>query len=541
MNRAYLLPLALAGALVVRLGWSVAARVPYPFDLEWMEGGMLAHAWRLQHGRALYPAPSAEWIPFVYPPGYAAVLAALGSVFGLSPPLGRLVSVAGTALAALGIGHAVTRVVRDPLPGVLAAVCYLGTWPQGGAFFDLVRTESLGVGLLALAVAAALDGRRGTPVASGLALAAAFVVKQNHAVFGLPLLYLFAARDGRAAALRFLAASAGPALAVTALWSWRSEGRFLTYVLAVPASHGLKGPRGFPGTPWELGQALPALLLGGAAALVLRVRGFAGRVVVGSGGVAAALLAHERGAAFPFGLPPVEGVPASGAVASAVGVAALAVGALGGPWRKVGPAGRALWSLTALAIGGAALMRAHHGGFVNVHMPMFAVVTIASTVAVVSVARRWAGAQADVWISALFAAQLGWAHARFDDDLVPTEADARVGAQVVARIAAVDGPVLSPYAPWLPVYAGKEPSWHLISLWDLAHHPRTPLPGVGDQVEAAMRDHQWAAVLDAPRSLQFGVRASYPRAERLPGSAQVLLPKTGWKTRPTLLLRPPLK
>ena len=40
---------------VVLLVWLIqdfTVRVAYPFDIEWMEGGMLVHAWRLRQGLA---------------------------------------------------------------------------------------------------------------------------------------------------------------------------------------------------------------------------------------------------------------------------------------------------------------------------------------------------------------------------------------------------------------------------------------------------------------------------------------------------------
>lgn len=72
-----LVPALAAASLVLNVVRGFLARRTHPFDLEWMEGGMLAHAWRIVHGLPLYPEPGPEWIPYVYPPGYAAVLAAL--------------------------------------------------------------------------------------------------------------------------------------------------------------------------------------------------------------------------------------------------------------------------------------------------------------------------------------------------------------------------------------------------------------------------------------------------------------------------------
>src|SRR5262245_13820879 len=81
------------------LGTAIAGRVGYPYDLEWMEGGMLHHALRFQAGEGIYTEPSIEFIPYLYTPLYPALLATFGSVFGLTYTLGRVMSV----LSLLGI------------------------------------------------------------------------------------------------------------------------------------------------------------------------------------------------------------------------------------------------------------------------------------------------------------------------------------------------------------------------------------------------------------------------------------------------------
>src|ERR1700755_2533072 len=50
------------------LAWTVALRIGYPWPLEWMEGASLQHAIRIARGLPIYAAPSAEFIPYVYPP-----------------------------------------------------------------------------------------------------------------------------------------------------------------------------------------------------------------------------------------------------------------------------------------------------------------------------------------------------------------------------------------------------------------------------------------------------------------------------------------
>ena len=64
--------LALAAWFVALLVYVFARRFVYPYDLEWMEGGMLAHALRLADGQPLYAPPSVDFIPYLYTPGYPA-------------------------------------------------------------------------------------------------------------------------------------------------------------------------------------------------------------------------------------------------------------------------------------------------------------------------------------------------------------------------------------------------------------------------------------------------------------------------------------
>ena len=65
---------------VVLAGWVFAvlarvflARLSYPLDLEWMEGGVLTHALRLSRGQPLYAEPSVDFVSFLYTPLYPAV------------------------------------------------------------------------------------------------------------------------------------------------------------------------------------------------------------------------------------------------------------------------------------------------------------------------------------------------------------------------------------------------------------------------------------------------------------------------------------
>jgi hypothetical protein len=539
---AHALPLAVAAVLLALLARIWAVRASYPYDLEWMEGGMLVHAWRLQHGLPLYPPPGPDFIPFIYPPGYPALLAALGSVFGLGAPLGRAVSLVSTGLACGALGFVVERRTGSRVAAVLGAAVFLGCYADTGAFYDLVRNDALFVALLGWSIALATEPRKGCVEASGTLLCAAFLVKHNAAAFGVPLVLGIGLRDGWRAAARFAAASAVPALLVTGYLEWRTGDRFLTYLLAVPAAHPFVRQRAVPGTEWELGGALPIALVGilvaGLLDLARRKHNVEFPVAVLMISGLAGLLCSEG-----FVFSEVAGIGRFGHVLSAVPFAAIAaavmllifeVGELAGP-RRPGVLFGALLLGTGLVT--AASMRGHHGGFLNVHMHLFWLVALAFGVAMGRLAS--AGLPASIAASLLFTLQLAWSlHDLKPDKLMPNPADRAANDAIVEQLRDLPDPVLSPFAPWLPVLAGHDPGFHLIALWDVEQHKRTPFPQVGPAVRRAMREHHWGAVVDAQPTMGYDLNKFYRVDHELPGPASAGAPRTGWRARPRRILVP---
>jgi hypothetical protein len=102
------LALALAGYFTLILLYVFIRRFSYPYDLEWMEGGMIAHALRLVEHRPIYAAPSVDFIPYLYTPGYPIVLFVLSKLFGLGYALARAVSILAF-LGAVVLGYVFAR------------------------------------------------------------------------------------------------------------------------------------------------------------------------------------------------------------------------------------------------------------------------------------------------------------------------------------------------------------------------------------------------------------------------------------------------
>ena len=539
MNRLRQLPdlfvLVAALWLVGTLATVWGGRLFHPFDLEWMEGGMLAHAWRIANGLPVYVAPSPDFVPFVYPPGYATLLAGLSALTGgVDYVPGRAISLLGTLAAAAAVGSGVWQHGgRQWATAVGAAAAFLGCYTHSGAFYDLVRPDALSVGLLGWAVVAAL-GRR--PVAAGLLLAAAFWAKHSAALYGVPLVLGLWSRDGLAPALRFAVAAVAPALTATVVVQAWSGGHFLRYLLLVPGSHPTVGWRVWPLTPSELGFALPVLLpvIAVAAALVPTRRVPVHVAVL----VPAVAAAADLGLALAFRATAPTALIGHFALTLALGAAIVHGVDRALDRSRPDPGWVFAVGLGVAALGSAMLMRGHQGGFVNVHMPAHWLACLGAGV----VLGQWRRADPRVGVavvaSAVLALQLLVHRGEVaSGGLVPTEADRVAGEAIVKDLEVMPGPILSPYAVWMPVQAGHPPSLHAIGLMDITHDDGPYAADVA-RIDAAIAGKAWGTVLDGTRSVGHGVDRAYRKEREVLPDGDLLRPRSGWDVRPKVLKRP---
>src|SRR5262245_60024700 len=182
------LALALAGAYVLAFVIVAVARLPYPFELEWLEGVVLEHVHRVLAGQAIYVAPSLDFVPLNYTPLYYYVSAAFAAVLGPGFVPLRLASL----LSALGLLALIALLVRRETGrwsgGELAAGVFAATYRRGGAWLDIARADSLYLLLLLAGVCALRWGSRvrGALVAAVL-WTLAFLAKQSAPVVLAPL------------------------------------------------------------------------------------------------------------------------------------------------------------------------------------------------------------------------------------------------------------------------------------------------------------------------------------------------------------------
>jgi len=256
------------------------ARLRYPLDLEWMEGGVLTHALRLASGQPLYAEPSVDFVSFLYTPLYPAVLAVLSKVFGLSYTLGRAVSILAFAGALAVLVAAVRGIAQqfesEELAAVATAAGLLGAaavclaFPFCGAFYDLVRCDSLWLFLVSAGLYGCSPGRSMTSIVLGaLLLVLGFFTKQTAVPFMVAAAASVALTSGIKSGLVFSALAFGSTTTAILVGQYMTDGWLWIYIHRLHQGHETLFEKIWPETPRILLDYGFALLLPIAACVLL--------------------------------------------------------------------------------------------------------------------------------------------------------------------------------------------------------------------------------------------------------------------------------
>jgi hypothetical protein len=333
---------------LIRLAGVIAARAGYPFDLEWMESGMITHVQVVLDGGPLYRMPSLEFTPFIYPPLYYWVSALSTLVGGVGHFALRFVSIVSTIACLVLLALWVYVETRDWLAGFVAAGMFASVFGATGFWFDLGRVDSL---FLALALGGSLLARTTRTLAGGVSaglLLAACVLTKQAGVFliGPPLLYLFLCdrRRGIAAA----AACFGALGLAFFLLNRTSGGWFWFYVFELPGQHEVNWKEWKTALRQYFWTPIPLLGMSGIAMLL----GFGARAwrdwLLLAGWLVAAAAAGLSGMLHTGGYPN-NLLPAYAALALAFGVVFAGARRLGGSF-LIGRPGAELVALAAILL-----------------------------------------------------------------------------------------------------------------------------------------------------------------------------------------------
>ena len=467
-RRAWTLLLALAALATLGYLFGASQRVPYPYELAWMEGAMADHAARVADSLPLYTAPSADHVSFLYSPlffwlGGLCIRTGLDGLLAL-----RLLALGFTFACAALIGVWVRRDTGRTAPGLVAAGLFVGAYGWLWWWFDLARNDTLFVFLCLATVWQLLHGGRRRWLWAGLCACLALLAKQSTLMW-LPLVGLAALCHDWRTALRFgLVATVSMALSLGAL-HLTSDGWSTFFVFEMPRHHGWipEHERAF----WSR-DLLPVLPLLGLSALGVARR-----------------WRHERG--------------------HALVLLAFAVGGLLASW----------------------FSRMHVGGFDNVLLYGYAAACVLGPIAVARLPRG-APQFAGLAVLGLQFAALGWvAFAREPArTLLPSAGHRHAHDQLQAFVARQDGPVWLLGHGWLARRTEHQANGgvgaHAQAIFDLvmllpagdlsalqhedrvAHlsaRARTALSSLRDDVARALAERRYAAiVLDAATEKSFG-------------------------------------
>jgi hypothetical protein len=223
---------------VVALAVVVAMRLPFPFELEQLEGSIVDQVLRVTRGQPLYVEPGLDHVPYLYTPLYFLASAAASAMLGDGFLAPRLVSVLST-LGSLAIaGWLAQRETGSRFAALLAIGSCASTYAATGAWFDLARVDMLACFLTLLGVAVARVGRSVTPqVLAGVVLFLAFFTKQTSLFVAVAIGAWAAWSLAGAARAALLATFASLVFATSIGLDAVTGGWYGFYVFALGASH----------------------------------------------------------------------------------------------------------------------------------------------------------------------------------------------------------------------------------------------------------------------------------------------------------------
>jgi len=170
---------ALSALFALLFLYAAARRMYFPYEVEWIESGVLVSVLRIVHGQGIYVAPTADYVAYLYAPLYFYLSAAIMKFAGAAGhgyAALRLLSTLSTLGTFAAIYALVRTETRRHLPAIAAAGLYAACYPVLGLFYDTGRVDALFVFLMLLAL---LAQRRGYPVLAAVLWAIVFQTKQS--------------------------------------------------------------------------------------------------------------------------------------------------------------------------------------------------------------------------------------------------------------------------------------------------------------------------------------------------------------------------
>lgn len=173
--------------------WIVVNRIRYPFELEWIEGSMVDQVQKLINGEMIYQAPSINFVPFNYPPLYFYISAGVSVLLGEGFFPLRMVSFAASLVSILSIFLIVKDETKNWWAATISTGLFIATYRITGAWLDIARVDSLYLALWLLFIYI-IRGKKTIPFAvlTGVLAALAILTKQTAIITTFPVIVILA-------------------------------------------------------------------------------------------------------------------------------------------------------------------------------------------------------------------------------------------------------------------------------------------------------------------------------------------------------------
>jgi hypothetical protein len=488
----YLLASILGLVAVAYLGiylYIALQRLRYPYELEWIEGGLVDQVGRIIAGRSVYGAPDISFTPFLYTPLYFYMAAIPAKIFGLGFFPLRLVSFLSSLAAMGGLFWIVYREGRNLLASILAAGLLAASYRVTGAWLDVARVDSLSIAFLVFFwLSIPRNPSRGRWFLTGVLAALMFLTKQTLLIALLPFFLVHLARYRR----RSVWMAAGfliPVAALTALFNLATSGWYSFYTIDLLGQQ----------TDWLSRD----VILGFWTKDLFRH--YAVTIFISLAGLFL-LFRRNRGEFWKW------------------------------------------FSLLAGAVLCSFLARIKSGGYDNVLLPAVAAFSVLLGIGwsrlTAGLTRIPALARSLVVFALMVVAGYQYYHLRFNPaDQIPTPSNYQAGEDFIDYVSQIPGEVYIPYHTYYAAMAGKQSFAHQSALWDVLRG-QTPNRGKDVLIRSisdAVRNRRFnIIILDGAGEWNFlyGLDANYsPQAEIIPPSSAPV-PLTGWQISPQTVFHP---
>lgn len=488
-----LLLAGMAISMIVLFLYVALRRIGFPYELEWMEGGVVDHAARILDGHQPYAEPSPSFIAYTYTPLYFYAGALSAKLFGVGYFALRLISLASTLGSLVLIFLFVRRESGSSFFGLLGAGIFAAGFGITGYWYDLARPDMLFIVLLlASAYLLRFHNESRYLFIAGLIAFLAFIAKQTTLFVAIPLAsYCLGYLPGWKKAI-FPATLLGGIGLSTLVLNLASGSWYYFYVFQLPRYHGIisKNYDDFPHFIYLLSIATAfALLFIGFLFFKRQYRrlAFYGLLLAGTL-FASWVVSIREGSYLNIFIPAAAGI----AICAALGVEALTAEIA--RRRQTGcrqslAAPGALLSLAALLLCGFQFTTLYYS----------------------------------------------------PGDQIPTEANRRAGDELVSQLRQVDGEPFVIFHGFLARQAGKEPAAQGVAIGDVLQSGRPEATRLRRQIDQAIRDGQYSALvidealdqeLTAWLGLGPGTAASLSCRAVQYQAGDFFFQATGMKTRP---------